>query len=460
MVSGAAALLLQAEPKLRPHEVKARLMNSAEKNVLTNPATLPGRLAPITRIGAGEVRVDGAVKLTTAMWDAADPAGVALSFGVYRPSSATTYRKKVLVRNYANSARTYAIATNFRYADDAALGAATLSAPATITVPANGTATFTLSLALNPAKLSAWPFANSGGQLGNGPLLDGPEFDGYLTLTEGSETLSLPWHILPHKASNVVPSTTTLALGGAGSGVLNLTNNGAATAGSIEVFSLDATSPQLNPGVQPRPGDNFAIIDLKSVGTRWIPNAAGAGVDAFQFAVNTWGQRSHPGYPAEFDVYIDSDNDGDFDYVVYNRENGAFGATGQSVVTAVNLATNAAVTNFYSIADLATANITLTVLMRDIGISAGSKFSYQVFAFDNYFTGSLTDWSGVATVTPNTPRFSASASSVSVPVNGTAALTVSSNPAGDAASPSQSGLLLLHRDGKTGAEATAVTVTP
>jgi hypothetical protein len=98
--------------------------------------------------------------------------------------------------------------------------------------------------------------------------------------------------------------------------------------------------------------------------------------------------------------------------------------------------------------------------MRDIGISAGSKFSYQVFAFDNYFTGSLTDWSGVATVTPNTPRFSASASSVSVPVNGTAALTVSSNPAGDAASPSQSGLLLLHRDGKTGAEATAVTVTP
>ena len=33
-------------------------MNSSETVVYTNPAVLPGQLAPITRIGAGELRVE------------------------------------------------------------------------------------------------------------------------------------------------------------------------------------------------------------------------------------------------------------------------------------------------------------------------------------------------------------------------------------------------------------------
>jgi hypothetical protein len=307
MVAGAAALLLQAEPSLKPHEVKARLVNSAEKNVFTNPATLPGVLAPISRIGGGEVRVDNAVELTTAMWDAGDPAGVALSFGAHRSTGVVTYRKKVLVRNYSPNARNYAITRSFRYADDEASGAATLSAPASVAVPANGTATFTLSLRLDPSKVANWPFGNSGGNLGNGPLLNGPEIDGYLTLSDGTDTVSLPWHILPHKASNVVPATTNLALGGADSGVLNLTNTGAATAATVDVYALGATSPKIDAGFQPRPGDNYAIIDLKSVGTQYCPSCAGPGADLVLFAINTWGARSHPNYPAEFDVYIDTE---------------------------------------------------------------------------------------------------------------------------------------------------------
>ena len=36
-------------------------MNSAETTVYTNPALAPGQLAPITRIGAGELRVARAI---------------------------------------------------------------------------------------------------------------------------------------------------------------------------------------------------------------------------------------------------------------------------------------------------------------------------------------------------------------------------------------------------------------
>ena len=460
MVSGAAALLLQAEPALKPHEVKARLVNSAEKNVYTNPATLPGVLAPISRIGGGEVRVDRAVNLKTAMWDAADPAGVALSFGAYRSTGLTTYNKKVLVRNYAPTPRTYTITRSFRYANDAASGAATLSAPATVTVPANGTATFLMSLKLDASKAENWPFRNSGGNLGNGPLLNGPEIDGYLTLSDGTDTLSLPWHILPHKASNVVPATTSLALGGAASGVLNLTNNGAATAATVDVYSLDATSPKIDAGFQPRPGDNYAIIDLKSVGTQYCPGCAGPGADLVLFAINTWGQRSHPNYPAEFDVYIDTNNDGNFDFVLYTIENTGFAATGQNVVVLLNLNTNTSVIRYFSISDLSSANVIMPARLSDLGITGATQFSYQVFAFDNYFTGSLTDVSNPVTLTLNAPRFAPAEDFFTISVGGAKALTVNRNVAGDAASPSQSGLLLMYYDGKTGAEASAITVTP
>ena len=63
MVAGAAALMVQAYPNRSPENIKAMLMNSAETAVYTNPALLPGELAPITRIGAGELRVDRAIAL-------------------------------------------------------------------------------------------------------------------------------------------------------------------------------------------------------------------------------------------------------------------------------------------------------------------------------------------------------------------------------------------------------------
>ncbi len=48
--------MVQAHPARSALQIKAMLMNGAETNVYTNPAVYPGRL--ITRIGAGELRVD------------------------------------------------------------------------------------------------------------------------------------------------------------------------------------------------------------------------------------------------------------------------------------------------------------------------------------------------------------------------------------------------------------------
>src|SRR5882672_2508012 len=64
MVTGAAAILMSARPFLSPRDVKQLLVNTAETNVFqpsVGGSVFPDQLAPITRIGGGEVRVDRAL---------------------------------------------------------------------------------------------------------------------------------------------------------------------------------------------------------------------------------------------------------------------------------------------------------------------------------------------------------------------------------------------------------------
>jgi hypothetical protein len=158
--------------------------------------------------------------------------------------------------------------------------------------------------------------------------------------------------------------------------------------------------------------------------------------------------RAHPNYPAEFDVYIDSNNDGTFDYVVFNLENGGFGVTGQNVVEVFNLGTNTPVgIFFFTDADLDSGNAILTAPLAAVGLTSSTKFTYSVFAFDNYFTGNLTDAIENMTVTLGTPKFAIdSPMTFTVPSNGSTTLNVSTVPGGDTASPSQLGFQLLYRD--------------
>ena len=120
MVAGSAALLLQSNPGLAPAEIKARLMNTGETKILNEGA---GSLAPISRIGGGEVRADRAVFTHLAAWDSDSLSG-ALSFGfVDVIKDILTLKKKVRVRNYSDNNVELSITPTFRYPDDAASGA-------------------------------------------------------------------------------------------------------------------------------------------------------------------------------------------------------------------------------------------------------------------------------------------------------------------------------------------------
>jgi len=449
MVSGAAALVLQAYPDRSPLEVKSVLMNTGETNIQINPATQPGRLAEITRIGGGEVRVNRAVDSQTAAWEAKG-VSAALSFGYQAVDRDRTLTKRVEVRNYSTSTRTYTITPSFRYADDEASGAVKLSAPSTVVVGPNRSAVFTVTLSIDADKLPEWVL-DGGPNGGNGGLLAANEFDGYLTVSGGGDTVHLPWHVLPHRVADVTVNKDTVKLGTKPVDVTLKNKTRSGQVGTAEVFALTGTSPRIPKRELPGPGDNFALVDLRAVGVR-------ADDQVLQFAVTTFGERSHPNAPAEFDVLLDTNRDGTADYVVFNADLGG-GTDGRNVVFVQKIGDTSASAFFFTDADLNSANAILTVPLAAVGLAPGQQFDFDVLAGDNYFTGAVTDAIEGMTFTVGTPRFAASADTIEVPAGKQASLRISAVEGGAAASPSQSGFLLLYRDALVGREADLITVS-
>ncbi len=454
MVAGAAALLVQQHPRLSPEKVKALLMNSAETTVYTNPATNPGELAPITRIGAGEVRVNRAAALTSLAFNRKSNSA-ALSFGALEVSATMEVELQLRVQNLSSASKTFTVTPSFRFANDAASGAIRVVTRSTLRVGGGDTEDLDVKLVIDPTKLPVWTL-NGGSQGGNGAGLNVPEYDGYITLTAGSEKLSVPWHVLPRKAAETDTSLSNSQNGP----ILRMRNRGADTS-EFDVFSLAGVSKRLPRSDLPQPGDNFAVIDMRSVGVRFLPNSlTGAGANLIEFAINTNGRRAHPNYPAEFDIEIDTTGDGVPDYVIYNAENGPFASTGQNLTYVFNLATGRAAAFFFTDTDLNSGNVIMTVPLNVTGgvsLAAGATIGFSAKAYDNYFSGNLTDSIDGMLFTPSTPRFGVvGAPFAEVSASSTVNLGVTTATLPDTVS-SELGLLLMYRR-NAGAEADAIRI--
>lgn len=436
MVSGAAALLLSAYPNRTPMEIKAMLMNSAETTIYTNPAVSPGVLAPITRIGAGEVRVNRALALPAVAWDE-QTRSAALSYGALEAEKQTVVERTLTVKNFSASTMRFNVASSFRYANDQASGAVTVQAPTTLNVPANSTRSLKVSLLINPTKLPNWGL-NGGSLGGNGAALNGPEYDGYVTLSSGATVLTVPWHVLPRKAS------LTSAAMGRGGAQLALKNTGA-DAGAYDMFSLLATSGEI--GSAPGAGAGIAQVDLKAFGVR----LAGSNL---QFAMSTHGRRAHPLYPGGFEVDIDVNGDGFADFFVYQQELTGFAATGQSAVYVQAVGSSTASAFFFTDADLNSGNVIFTVPLSALGVGAGTTLGLELYTYDNYFTGATTEYLGGMKFTPSTPRFAPASGSVAK--GGTGAVPLQSQVVSPANS-TETGVLLMYRR-NAGSESQALTL--
>jgi len=467
MVSGAAALIKAKYPTRTVREIKSLLMNTAETTIYNNKANMPGYLAPITRIGGGEVRVKRAVDSPAAAWADGNWTG-AISFGFVDAWRASTALSRIVtVRNYSGSAITYAIKPTFRYSDDRLLGAIKFTAPTTITVPARSARSFTLKMTINGAKLREWTL-DSGANALAARLLDTLEFDGYLNLdntrtsSDNADPLHLAWHVLPRLSGNVsAPASADVdtsipdgSLEGLPAADVTLTNAGVGT-GTVDAYSWVGQSP-----IQPkaRRGTNTPIIDLRAVGVQTFPVPADfcsdSGEESFVyvFAINTWVRHGTIGaFPGEFDIFLDTDQDCESDYVVFNAAlNGT--ADARELVWSLDLNDEDAEPQAFFFADSGTndSNKIMAICGEQIGMDANDFFDpmdMAIGAFDNYFTGNLTDTLEGMTVAPLGERYFADFGddafvSADIPGFDTADMFVADfGP--DGTNPSEIGLLLV-----------------
>jgi hypothetical protein len=419
MVTGSAALLMDAFPARWPMDIKAILMNTAETDIMNEPEFFGGYLAAISRIGGGEVRVDRAVASPAAAWDASKWTG-ALSFGfvdVTQPIVEMT--RTVTLRNYTGSPIVYAVQPTFRYAEDEENGAVSFVVPEHVSVPARGTVKFQVKLAIDGTKLREWGM-NSGSNGANPDALTLFEYDGYLlfdninTDADDAEPLHMAWHVLPRLSGKVSSSSRSVKITGeyAGypAGFVNLTNQGVGP-GYIDTYSLIGTSPNIPEGER---GANSAIIDLRYVGVATYPVPAGycSADESFvmAFSVNTWERQTHAVAPAEFDFYLDVNQDGVFDYAVFNYDLSLSTSLsdGRNVAWVVDLATGDASAYFYTDHGTNSGNTALYFCGEQIGMNATNFFQpidMLVLAIDNYFTGNVTDYLDGITIAPLGERY-------------------------------------------------------
>ena len=422
MVTGAAAILKAARPDLSIGEIKQILVNTATTDVYqpsVAASLFPDQLAPITRIGGGEVRVDRALVSPAYVRDVTgDEVGItygAMSFGFIDADKVHTFTRKLRVVNKSGKAQSYKVKPNFRYQDDADTGAVSLSlSSSNVTVPPGGWRDITARLTVKGPKLRANQM--SAGDAGNaiGPLTTN-EYDGYVVFQAKDHKLTMPWHILPRRAAAVGSyEGYTLNPDATGLSSFKLINMGGGEA-QFASYSLLGTSPDIPSGGR---GEQLPNPDLRAVGVNtFLVSPATCGTTGngllWEFAFNLWERKASP-VGTFLEVDIDTTGDGVVDYVILNRDLGGLTALtdGRQVSAVLRVSPTGTIlsTSIFFFAENATntGNTVLRACANQMGLTladVGRPMAATFFASSWYFNG-ISEFLGPYMITPGGEEFS------------------------------------------------------
>ncbi|MFK7803753.1 MAG: S8 family serine peptidase [Anaerolineae bacterium] len=429
MVAGAAALLMDAydinsNSWIRPDQIKAMLMNNGETEIYTTSPAISTQLAPITRIGGGEVRVDRALASNIVAYsDAFDGSG-ALSFGQVDVNKKRVYTQRFIIDNLSAQKRKIALSAVFRDAAKEASGAVTIKMPNQVTVPGYQARIVTVRITVDPELLPDWTMG-IGAQGSGAATLDINEFDGYImmddtkTSDDDADQAHMAWHILPRKSGNTKATKTNMETKedffGFPAATTPVKNRGKSET-DARVFTYLAGSPDLPPTVM---GTQSPIADIKHAGYRAFLDD-GSSCDAgwgMEFLAAGWERQTHE-WPDYYQFVLDVDNNGAFDHVVYHYDlfnfTGTLDGRNLTYVDTLDEATGSAINTtafFFTDSPTNFNNYIMTICGEQLGFAdtsaAGAPMPAVVTGVDGYYTGAVTDVLGGLVVSPFGNRYDA-----------------------------------------------------
>lgn len=303
MVAGAAALLRAAHPERTPYEVKSLLMGAALPAIDT-----AGNEANVARGGAGRLAIDRAVAATFAAHVDDAPGDVAVSFGGRVAFDPYTVEKTVVVDSFGAAALTLSAETAFT---NELPGVTVQVSPKTLTVPAGGKGTLTLTLSVDPKTLGAPPGDSTTPPTTYGqPRQFLTEASGFLTLTAASgETTRVPFHGAMRAASR---RKANLVAGCSGPDTVEIpiTGESAHPSPSTMLLELGGEEPAKEGG---------AATDIVAIGAATnLPTAETFADSSIYFGVAVSGEWITPTFAqlSVVSIEIDVNDDGKADFRV------------------------------------------------------------------------------------------------------------------------------------------------
>ncbi len=328
-VAGAVALLRQLHPTWSVAEIKALVMNTAAHHVYQGNNQTPPIYGP-ARAGVGRLDLANASSSDVIAYNAAAPELVSVSFGIIDASAPASLVRNVTVENKGSAA----VSFDASYISLADINGVSVSvSPATVNVPAGGTAT--VQVTLNITDHATWNAPHSHdptvAETQNGfPRHWLSEESGLLRLQNAAQEIELwvPIYAAVRSASTLQATTDPLPVTGmTGLDVISMAGKAVITGGMppyaeyslVSAFELydESEDDPFYEGV-------YDSGDLQYVGVtsdyNAVRNLGGTLYDhsRLYFGLSTYGNWSSLSEEVWFEVYVDADQDGNPDYRLWN----------------------------------------------------------------------------------------------------------------------------------------------
>jgi minor extracellular serine protease Vpr len=376
-VAGVAALAVQAHKHWKEPGLRAAVVETA------SPTALPDYAPRIE--GAGLVKDVGTTETNVTVHGDQDGNLGLMSFGVAELTRDFREERDLIVRNHERWPATFTATST----SPGGVPHTVKLSGSTVSVRGNEENILRMSLAV-PAPTAGATHDASGNVLFN-------DASGVITLTPHSSSnnavsLNLPYYLVTHARSTV---DAELREGKKTS--IRLTNRQGVIAGNGDFYAWGLKNP--------KSGTIEAAFEPRAIGVQTNPISATDSI--LVFSVNTYGRFSNAA-SGEYDIYIDVNGDGVYDFVLFSADVGLVttgSVNGQIGTFLVNLATGDEFEEFLADAPTDGSIVLMPVFASDMGISpTNPRFTYTVNAFDD--TGAGESLTGTASFNAFAPAIS------------------------------------------------------